>query len=586
MPWIAPDEMVYGLLGRGAVAARLARHPRRADAVLLAADAGARRLPAGRVRARHGLRRAAGAPGARDVAGGGARVPLGAVARVTRGAALVAAALAVAVPGLAYSGLVMTEVLFYPLLVLAAWAGAEAIARPTRHDAAARSWSRSLAVVRDADAGDRAAAGAGHGRAARRVARSVVGAAAAAVAGGRGARRAAGRWLVVAARLRRRGARRLRGGRQTRRTASARAAKYVVYHLAVAADPLRRSSRVRAVGAHARARRCAAASPTRACARTWRSRPRSRSGSCVEVGIFASHYSDRIVERNLIGARAGALRRARAVARRGRAGGVRGARGGRAAALAVLARPAGQAARERLRDARRDDADPAVQAVDLRRRRGRCAWVYSAVRDRGAPWCSRSCRGGHLRWRAARARRRAASAPRSSSSRFVVDAGARPAAHLPRRRPRVGRPRRRQRRSPTSTTASRRGRRLGDGVLEHAHRPRLRPRLATVPGPLPQDARRRSSRDGTVVVPPSARRRRRVRGRLDWIELVGERKAQTSTSRGLTQSGLVLWKRRTTPMRLRTGPRGSQLNGDIYAQDHGAARRVRAARTALPASRC
>src|SRR5439155_1451281 len=50
---------------------------------------------------------------------------------VSRRSALVAAALTVAAPGLTYSGLVMTEVLFYPLLVLAAWAAAEAIARPT-----------------------------------------------------------------------------------------------------------------------------------------------------------------------------------------------------------------------------------------------------------------------------------------------------------------------------------------------------------------------------------------------------------------------------------------------------------------------
>ena len=45
--------------------------------------------------------------------------------------ALVAAALTVAVPGLAYSGLVMTEVAFYPALVLAAWALARALERAT-----------------------------------------------------------------------------------------------------------------------------------------------------------------------------------------------------------------------------------------------------------------------------------------------------------------------------------------------------------------------------------------------------------------------------------------------------------------------
>ena len=44
--------------------------------------------------------------------------------------ALTAVALTLAVPGLAYSGLIMTEVLFYPLLTLWAWATARAIARP------------------------------------------------------------------------------------------------------------------------------------------------------------------------------------------------------------------------------------------------------------------------------------------------------------------------------------------------------------------------------------------------------------------------------------------------------------------------
>jgi hypothetical protein len=46
--------------------------------------------------------------------------------------ALLAAALTLALPGLAYSGLVMTEVVFYPAFVLAAWAMALAIDAPTR----------------------------------------------------------------------------------------------------------------------------------------------------------------------------------------------------------------------------------------------------------------------------------------------------------------------------------------------------------------------------------------------------------------------------------------------------------------------
>jgi Dolichyl-phosphate-mannose-protein mannosyltransferase len=50
---------------------------------------------------------------------------------VSRGWALSAAALTLAVPGLAYSGLVMTEVAFYPVFVLAAWAMARAVQKPT-----------------------------------------------------------------------------------------------------------------------------------------------------------------------------------------------------------------------------------------------------------------------------------------------------------------------------------------------------------------------------------------------------------------------------------------------------------------------
>lgn len=46
--------------------------------------------------------------------------------------ALIAAALTLCVPGLAYSGFLMTEVVFYPVLTLAAWAMARALARPSR----------------------------------------------------------------------------------------------------------------------------------------------------------------------------------------------------------------------------------------------------------------------------------------------------------------------------------------------------------------------------------------------------------------------------------------------------------------------
>src|SRR4051812_47964679 len=45
--------------------------------------------------------------------------------------ALVAAALTLASPGLVYTGFLMTEVSFYPVLVLVAWAMAAALAEPT-----------------------------------------------------------------------------------------------------------------------------------------------------------------------------------------------------------------------------------------------------------------------------------------------------------------------------------------------------------------------------------------------------------------------------------------------------------------------
>jgi hypothetical protein len=45
--------------------------------------------------------------------------------------ALLAAALALAIPDLAYSGLILTDVVLYPVLVLAAWATAAALVRPT-----------------------------------------------------------------------------------------------------------------------------------------------------------------------------------------------------------------------------------------------------------------------------------------------------------------------------------------------------------------------------------------------------------------------------------------------------------------------
>jgi hypothetical protein len=52
---------------------------------------------------------------------------------MSRGWALTAGALSLAIPGLLYSGLLMTEVLFYPVVVVAAWALARSLEQPTPH---------------------------------------------------------------------------------------------------------------------------------------------------------------------------------------------------------------------------------------------------------------------------------------------------------------------------------------------------------------------------------------------------------------------------------------------------------------------
>ena len=61
--------------------------------------------------------------------------------------ALTAAALSVAVPGLAYSGFLMTEAAFYPILCVSAWAMARALARPSLANQAVLLATVVLAVL-------------------------------------------------------------------------------------------------------------------------------------------------------------------------------------------------------------------------------------------------------------------------------------------------------------------------------------------------------------------------------------------------------------------------------------------------------
>jgi hypothetical protein len=129
-PWIAPDELIYAELGRSLYAhgtLALLGHRTSFFSLVYPALAGPP-LSLGNVAVGYTLLKALQA-----LVMSLAAVPVYLWGRrlVRPRLALLAAALTVAVPGLVYSGLILTEVAFYPLLVLAAWAMAEALVRPT-----------------------------------------------------------------------------------------------------------------------------------------------------------------------------------------------------------------------------------------------------------------------------------------------------------------------------------------------------------------------------------------------------------------------------------------------------------------------
>jgi hypothetical protein len=130
VPWISPDEFVYGLLGRSLYHTghfSILGGPVRFYSLITPLVAGAP-LAIGDRAAGYLLLKAVQATVMSLAA-----IPVYLWGRsfLGRGKALLAAALTLAIPALAYSGLVMTEVEFYPLAVLAAWALARALARPT-----------------------------------------------------------------------------------------------------------------------------------------------------------------------------------------------------------------------------------------------------------------------------------------------------------------------------------------------------------------------------------------------------------------------------------------------------------------------
>lgn len=129
-PWIAPDEMEYGLLGRSLYATGTLGILHDSSGFVSALVPAVFGLPLslGDLELGYSVLKALGA-----LVMSLAAVPVYLWARtlVSTRWALGAAALTLALPGLAYSGLIMSEVVFYPVLTLAAWSIAATIESPT-----------------------------------------------------------------------------------------------------------------------------------------------------------------------------------------------------------------------------------------------------------------------------------------------------------------------------------------------------------------------------------------------------------------------------------------------------------------------
>jgi hypothetical protein len=134
-PWIAPDELVYALLGRNLFETGwlgILGQPVPYYSLVVPLIVGLP-LAVGDMDTGYAVLKALQA-----VVMSLAAVPVFLWGRelVSRGWALAAAALTLVPPALAYSGLVMTEVAFYPAAALAAWAMARALVGPTRRNQA------------------------------------------------------------------------------------------------------------------------------------------------------------------------------------------------------------------------------------------------------------------------------------------------------------------------------------------------------------------------------------------------------------------------------------------------------------------
>ncbi len=557
VPWIAPDEFVYGLLGRGLYehgSLDILGGPTPFYSLLTPVLVG---LPLGVLDLATGYDLARGL---QALAMSLAALPVYLWARslVSRRAAFAAAALAVAVPGLTYAGLLMTEVLFYPLFALAAWAAAETIAHPTPRAqvllvaaVAAVAATRLQAIVllpAFATAAMLDAAIARSWAGLRRLWPAAAGLAGLLVAwivwrlaSGEGA---LGGYEVVA---------------ETGYSVGG-AAKYVVYHLA---DLLVLCGVVPA---------CAVATMLVRALRRGEPDPRTRAYLAVaasvtawlvvEVGIFASRYSDRLIERNLIALGPVLFVGLVLWLERGAAGAhaERVAVGAIAAAV-LLVLPV----KRLVTIYTTHDAMTLIPLYRLLQSSssGTLVAVYSAVAVLAAAAFA-LVPGRYLRavplvlfvafaLASVVSSRFVADAARAQQRSFLGDdprwvdhAGAKRAAYLYDGEPQW------------------------NGVWEtlfwNERIDRVYDLGVVVPGPLPQTFVR-TERDGTVRVPSSGRKEAKYAVASTWIELRGDKVAQI-TQQGLTQAGLALW-RLDRPLRVLSRISGLQPNGDIYGPGQG-----------------
>ncbi len=132
-PWIAPDEMIYGIVGRTLYdSGRLAIENADSDFYSLVYPA----LIGGPLAwlSPHRGYEVAKALGAISMSLAAVPAYLWARSVVSARGAVLVAALTLALPALAYSGLLMTETVFYPLLVLFCWVSALTLVAPTRRN--------------------------------------------------------------------------------------------------------------------------------------------------------------------------------------------------------------------------------------------------------------------------------------------------------------------------------------------------------------------------------------------------------------------------------------------------------------------